>query len=704
VEYWKEGVERILRSTEPGLDREQRDVRTLQTVIHLILAHMDQEMEGSPGFPPPPEEENISQLPSPSITKIEEEQLLRLSTHEFEGPSLLFCLIPPEMYSRVFSIALDEKEHRKPKKKKIPYHEPETVSNPPEAVAGLAAGMLSWELREQCCRKDPVRVLDPFCRTGKFLLDLCAMIPCSQGGTPRTGAEPGRQDSWPGILLYGMDPDPVMLECTKFVLFLHHKGVLGSDTCDQPGLLHRYRNTEALAGISLVRGNAIIGTDILTDLFRAEPASSRELRLSPLDWETQFPWLNETGFDGVGGQLLFSPDRLSRTVRDYLAQRYRAYRPAAGLEDCYLERILELLKDGGIYSALLPGTWLSAASDADARRLVAESAILAILEYGPDRSGAPSRRGEGFCIITGGNAPQARFVRVLHASTGRVPGPLVTRVEEIPAPAGRGGWNLKDPRLGELRSLVANHGAPLARYLLGEIYQGTLPPGFRKDPPCSPPDIRHPGSKQPYIRGSSVVPYIPAVPDGYLQVQEPVGMPCPTGQICEPGIQPGISSHETGMAGELVIAIRPGSLRATIGPRLMHYDREILHAPHPDLYLVGVINSTVARFIMRFDDEKKPGRPGETRVSRALGFPVHVIDTASPEESRIGERIRMLVERMFLLAPLAGTGGRDVSDKLDIRIKHTGGAIDSLVCRLYGIDPARKNVMDDYLEGVKGPR
>ena len=332
--------------------------------------------------------------------------------------------------------------------------------------------------------------------------------------------------------------------------------------------------------------------------------------------------------------------------------------------------------------------------------MVAESAIHAILEDGPDRPGTPSHRGEGFCIVTGRNAPPARFVGVLHASTGRIPGPLVTRVEEIPAPAGRGGWNLKDPRLGELRSLVANHGVPLSRYLLGEIYQGTLPPGFREGPPCSPLDIRQPGSKQPYIRGSSVGLYIPAVPDGYLRVQEPVGMPFPTGQICEPGTQLGISSPDTGTAGELVIAIRPGSLRATIGPRLMHYDREILHAPHPDLYLVGVINSAVARFIMRFDDEKKPGIPGETMVSRALGFPVHVIDTASPEESRIVERIRMLVERMFLLAPLARTGERDVSGKIAIRIRHTGRAIDSHVCRLYGIDPAEKKLMDEYLEGV----
>ena len=279
-------------------------------MIHLILARMDQEMGGAPGFPLLPEEENISQIPTPSITKIEDEQIRRLCTHDFAGPSLLFCLIPPEMYSRIFSMVLNEKEHRKPKKRKIPCHEPETVSNPPEAVAGLAAGMLTWELREKYCGKDPVRILDPFCRTGKFLLDLCAILLCSRGGAPRTGIAPGRQDSGPGILLYGLDPDPIMLESTKFVLFLQRKGFLGSDPCDQPGLLYEYRKDEALPGISLLRGNAIIETDILTDLFRAETGSSREQRLSPLDWETQFPWLNGIGFDGIGGHP-FPPGQTS---------------------------------------------------------------------------------------------------------------------------------------------------------------------------------------------------------------------------------------------------------------------------------------------------------------------------------------------------------------------------------------------------------
>jgi len=701
VRYWKEGADRLLRATEPGLNPEERRVRTVQIVLDLILAIMDQEIRESRDFLHPPEEGKIQPGASYSTPGVEDKSLRRLCAHAFDGPHLFFSCIPPEIYSRTFFVVLNENEKRNLKKKKRPFHEPESLNAPPDVITGISAGMLSSALQDECRGEYPVRILDPFCRAGRFLLELLELLPCTvQGGRSGWKNESPGHNSGPGILLYGMDPDPVMLECTKFVIFLRQRVPDWNEICEEAGLRSCFRRDEDLPGISLIRGNAIIGPDILTDLFREETGSDRVRRLSPFDWTTRFPWVKESGFDGVGGEFLFPPEKLPRTVRDYLERRYTSFRPAAGLEDCYIEQSLRVLKSGGSYAVLLPGYWLSAAADADARMMISEKEIQAILEYGPERPGIKAHRDWGYCILQGKNAVPAEMTEVMQASVGRVPRPLVAEHRKIPAPSGKGGWSLIDPRLGELRALILEHGVPLARYLLGEVYRGTLPAGFRPAPRQHPPGMEPPAECMPYLLGSSVRPYIRAVPDGYIPAHEPETTTPPARQHDheKPATLPGISTRDSGPAGDLIIAIGNASLHATLGSRPMSYDQGILYAPHPDHYLVAVINSSVARFYMEFNEGKIPRRWGDMIVTRTLGFPVHVIDTASSEETRIGERVRLLVERMFLLTGVSGDQGEDTSDKLEIRIQHTVRAIDSLVCRLYGITPYQQKLMEGFLD------
>jgi hypothetical protein len=706
VRYWKERAERQLRATDPGLHREERNVRAIQIVFQLILAIINRELH-EPRSSYPPGVEQIPGIPFSPCPGLDDENLRRLCAYAFPGPDLFLCVVPPEIYSRTFFAVLNEKERRQLKRRKRPFHEPGPLQSPPDVVPGLAAGMLVWALTRVFRGKDPVRILDPYCRTGRFLLELAAMLStamltCTMGeedaGQEQT---PLRRITLPEIRLFGVDPDPVMLECTKFVFFLRDNVIIRSAPGKETNPLLGYPPGSELPGVSFIRGDAIIGPDILTDLFRAETGSGREPVLFPIDWTVNFPWVNESGFDGIGGEFLFPPDTLPRTIKDYLARRYRSYRPEAGLEDCYIERSIGSLKVGGSYSAILPGNWLSAAPDMDARQMISEKEILAILEYGPERPGTAAHRGDGYCIVVGKNAPPEEMTEVMHTSIGRVPGPLITRRRKIPVPSGRDGWSLKDPRLGEIRALIMTHGIPLTRYLLGEIYQGTLPVGFRPEPPQHLTGTELPAGFLPYLLGSSVSPYVRAVPDGYLPVYEPGTRSSPARADHEkPGISHGISAHESRPADDLIIAMGPQSLRATLGPRQMRYDQGILFAPHPDLYLVGVINSSVTRFYMEFNREGAFERPGETIVSRTLGFPVHVIDTASAEESRIRERIQLLVERMFLLGSVSKGPLHGSSDKLVIRVRHTSRAIDSLVCRLYGITPSGQELMDGYLDNA----
>ncbi len=702
IRYWIEGADRLVRATDPGLGPEDRRVRTIKIVLDLILAIMDQEIREPGDFTNPPGEGNIGRNSSHSIQGLEDKNLLRLGTHTFPGPALLLSSVPPEIYSRTLFVALYENEHRHIKKKKNLFREPESIEAPPDIVTGISAGLLSSALWEEYRGEHPVRILDPFCRTGRFLLELVEQLSC-----PGEEAGPNQKKPLPvsDVWLYGMDPDPVMLECTKFVLFLQQKVPFRKEEGEKTGLRSCFRHEEELPGISLIKGNAIIGPDILTDLFRAETGLDRVRRLSPFDWTIQLPWVNESGFDGVGGEFLFPPGRPPRTVRDYLERRYSSFRPAAGLEDCYIEQILSVVREGGSYSVLLPGYWLSAAADTDARTMISEKDIRAILEYGPERPGTAALRGRGYCIVQGKNAVPAEMTRVMHASIGRLPRPLVTEQRKIPVPSGRGGWSLIDPRLGELNKLILAHGVPLVRYLLGEVYRGTLPTGFRPAAPHHSQGTELPAGCIPYLLGSSVSPFIRAAPDGYIPADRPETAPPPARpQAPRKPMTIDLPAHESGPARDLIIALANESLHATLGSRPMRYDQGILYAPHPDYYLVGVINSSVARFYLEFEKGKMPEKSGEPIVSRTLGFPVHVIDNSSAEESRIGERIRLLVERMFLLTGASGDLGKDTSDKLAIRIRHTLRAIDSLVCRLYGITPYQQKLMEDYLDSPGNTR
>ncbi|MDY0391795.1 MAG: Eco57I restriction-modification methylase domain-containing protein [Candidatus Bipolaricaulis sp.] len=269
----------------------------------------------------------------------------------------------------------------------------------------------------------PLRVLDPACGSGSFLLGAYQYLldwyrdryvedgaeKYARGRNPRlyrislpspaAGRGVGGEGEWrlttaerKRILLthiYGVDIDPQAVEVTKLSLLLK---VLEGETQETLDSFYRLFQERALPdlGANIKCGNSLIGPDFYETAEAAGLDREELLRINPFDWHAEFPEVFPSsaspsgrgegeggGFDAVIGNPPYIRIQALREFHagqvEYLKRRYHA--GSKGNFDIYVlfvERGLELLNKTGRLGFILPNKFFIAKYGEPLRKLLSE--------------------------------------------------------------------------------------------------------------------------------------------------------------------------------------------------------------------------------------------------------------------------------------------------------------------------------------------
>jgi len=292
----------------------------------------------------------------------------------------------------------------------------------PRDVAGIGRG------------KHPLRVLDPACGSGSFLIgayqrlldwhrDWYAdhLVPVIEKGkdagsrdvrrllAQRASEKPvlpvyeGRGGEWrlttaerKRILLtciYGVDIDPQAVEVTKLSLLLKVLEGENRETLERQQRLFHERALPDLAA-NIKCGNSLIGPDFYEGRQSGLFDEEERYRINAFDWQAEFPAVfagKDGSFDAVIGNPPYIRIQALRAwmprQADYFTNHYRS--AASGNYDIYVvfvERGLRLLEPGGKLGYILPGKFMATDYGEPLRGLITQSGVLdEVVDFGHDQ-------------------------------------------------------------------------------------------------------------------------------------------------------------------------------------------------------------------------------------------------------------------------------------------------------------------------------
>ena len=249
---------------------------------------------------------------------------------------------------------------------------------------------------------EPIRVLDPACGSGSFLIAAYQYLldwyrdwyasddpeAWRQGSSPRlyeaaegelrlTGAERKR------ILrrhISGVDIDPQAVEVTKLSLLLKLLEGESDETIEAQLELFHERALPDL-GANIKCGNSLIASDFY-EMFQGELFDDEAVqRINTFDWATEFPEPLGTGsgFHAIIGNppyVLIQDDFRDDQQLEYFRDRYDVAAYKVDTYHLFMERGVRLLRAGGRFSMITPTNFLTNNNLVVLRRLLLEQSRL----------------------------------------------------------------------------------------------------------------------------------------------------------------------------------------------------------------------------------------------------------------------------------------------------------------------------------------
>jgi len=574
-----------------------------------------------------------------------------------------------------------------------------------------------------------VRVLDPACGSGSFLIEAFSVLDdfTARATNQQPASAKGDFHDYNrrmGILtrnLYGVDLDAQAVEVAQLNLLLR--------AANQRGRLPQLQNIR--------QGNSLIsGAD--EELEAAFGPAWRDKH--PFNWEREFPDIFSPssvsgegrggGFDVViGNPPYVRQETLGEAFKTHAKDHYETYAGTADLYVYFIERAMSLLCPGGYLGFIVANKWMRAAYGEPLRRWLKQQHIAEVIDFGdlPVFEQATTYP----CILILRKSAPARTFAVTQAATLDFATleeyARDNRYDVAQDSLSDKGWSLAGGQAQALLAKLRSAGVPLGEYVEDKIYRGVLT-GLNEafvidnqtrsrlvaeDPRSAElikpflvgRDIkRHgtPGSDRFVIftrRGVPIDNY-PAIKKHLLAFKDRL-MPRPQAWQGEewkgrkPGkyewyeIQDTVDYYAEFEKSKILWPGISAEVAAFGLDEMGYYGNDnIQMIITSDRYLLGILNSGVARFILTSICDKVQGGFYRLKIIYIQQLPIRILNLADPSERAMHDRMVALVEEMLRLKREHAAAGAVLEDRrhaLARDIERTDRDIDRLVYELYGL-------------------
>lgn len=584
-----------------------------------------------------------------------------------------------------------------------------------------------------------LRVVDPACGSGSFLIGAYqylldwhekyylendptsytkgknpALVAADGGGWRLTNAERKR------ILvnnIYGVDIDPQAVEVTKLSLLLK----LLETTSGQ--LSFGFERILPDLGHNIRCGNSLIGWDYFQN--QIFPDENELRRINPFDWQHAFPEVFvQGGFDTVIGNPPYVRQEDLTSDKPYYKSIYKVYNGTADLYTYFIEKGVNVLREGGQFGYIVANKWLRAKYGFELREWMRQQCIEEITDFGDLKVFSTATTYP--CILRISkqdphNQPWVTTVETLDFTS------LEEYVSENGAFAdqtrfGQELWSLSTVAVQDLMDKITINSTPLIEYINGIMRRGIVT-GFnnafviddltRKR--IIDEDPRSEEIIKPFLEGKDIKRYGLEPKEKYILF---------TRRGIDIKLYPGVYSHLHNFKDQLVPrpktkssvgwkGRKPGDyewyeIQDTIAyyqdfekPKItwgnlaqkpkftMDFEGFYINAPSviiplEDYYLLGILNSSITDFFMR---EVAAGRQGgfyEYKPMYVGMIPIRKIDNNNSQELETAGKISDLVKRRLELGK-SNPVTPHAQETLQRQITAIEEAIDNLVFEIYGI-------------------
>jgi hypothetical protein len=611
-----------------------------------------------------------------------------------------------------------------------------------QTVGRLIAGKTPEEIR-------PLRFADISCGSGSFLLGVFDLLLSYHAGyynrnkrTRAEGLKAGCTETDEGTLrlsllqkrtillnnIYGVDVDAQAVEVAQLSLYLK---LLEAETT-LTTRTHQLAFREALLpslGRNIVSGNSLVDFDILSGhLF--EPEAER--KLNPMNFAQEFPAvMRDGGFDAIVGNPPYVRQELLGNIKPYLQTHYRTYHGVADLYVYFFERDLMLLKKKGILGIIVANKWLRTNYGEPLRRWMKQQCLEEITDFGdlPVFQQATTYP----CIVRMiKDAPRETFkavkIETLDFNSSSLEDFVSEHSYEVRQTSldDESGWALIDRESQTLLDKLRATGITVAEYVSGEVYYGiktglneafVIDAGTREQLVAE--DEKSEELIKPFLLGREIKQYqLPRsssflifIPKGWthkhfkardawewLQESYPAIAThlAPFAVAAEKRYDKGdywweLRACDYYAAFEKSKIIYPNICKQpefTLDDSGSYTNQKCFIIPHPDKYLLGVLNSSVTFFLFRQLLPKLRGDFYEPSYVYFKDFPIRTINFSDAADRARHDRMVSLVEAMLgAKRQLAGAGTEAERNLYERKCAAIDAQIDALVYELYALTP-----------------
>jgi type I restriction-modification system DNA methylase subunit len=542
--------------------------------------------------------------------------------------------------------------------------------------------------------------------------------------------------------IYGVDIDPQAVEVTKLSLLLKVLENESEQTIGSQLALIQERALPDL-GKNIKCGNSLIGPDYYEghQLTMGFVDDEERYRVNAFDWKAEFPQVFiQGGFDAVVGNPPYVRQEGLSDSKKYFQQHYKTYVPTADLYVGFIEKAIGVLKHDGLFGMIVSNKWLRAAYGESLRNfLTNDVTLIQVIDLAglPVFEGATVRTVILICSPVPGTQKVFKYLAPLVIDDFRKikSGNDLQSVYEETAVALNvadlkpKGWAFSGSASHTLISNLQQKALTLTNYIKGKPFRGVLT-GLNEafvigqeerdrliaSDPISAEIIK------PLVRGRDIKRWGFDYQNFYLifarrgidikKYDAVYNYLLPYKQRLTPGIKGGRKPGKymwyeiqdiTAYWAELekpkiIYPDISTSCRFCLDKDGYFGSNTTYFIPGDDLYLLGILNSSVAQYY--FTQVCAGLEGGGTTYLRFFGqyienFPVRPIDFSDPADKARHDKMVSLVERMLELHKQS-TVVRSPLDKERVarEIESTDKSIDRLVYELYGLSEEEIRIVE----------